>query len=148
MGEGGEQNAPLGRAVIGGLVLATVTTLFWFVVKKNPGRFRRRIADRSPSPANFRAALEQATANLQQGQAQEQLAKVTADRWKNLVSKGVVSRQENDTYQSQWAAAQANVSALEKAVASARSNIVAARPTSRALPNCKVTRACARPSRA
>jgi len=73
-----------------------------------------------------RAALEQSTANLQQGQAQEQLAKVTADRWKNLVSKGVVSRQENDTYQSQWAAAQASVSALEKAVASARSNIVAA----------------------
>lgn len=27
-GEGGEQNAPLGRAVIGGLLLATVTTLF------------------------------------------------------------------------------------------------------------------------
>jgi len=29
MGEGGEQNAPLGRAVIGGLTLATVTTLFF-----------------------------------------------------------------------------------------------------------------------
>jgi multidrug efflux pump subunit AcrB len=28
MGEGGEQNAPLGRAVIGGLALATLTTLF------------------------------------------------------------------------------------------------------------------------
>jgi multidrug efflux pump subunit AcrB len=28
MGEGGEQNAPLGRAVIGGLAFATVTTLF------------------------------------------------------------------------------------------------------------------------
>jgi len=28
MGEGGEQNAPLGRAVIGGLIAATVTTLF------------------------------------------------------------------------------------------------------------------------
>ena len=27
MGEGGEQNAPLGRAVIGGLMVATVTTL-------------------------------------------------------------------------------------------------------------------------
>jgi multidrug efflux pump subunit AcrB len=27
MGEGGEQNAPLGRAVIGGLLLATVATL-------------------------------------------------------------------------------------------------------------------------
>ena len=28
MGEGGEQNAPLGRAVIGGLLVATLTTLF------------------------------------------------------------------------------------------------------------------------
>ncbi len=51
---------------------------------------------------------------------------MTADRWKNLQAKGVVSRQENDTYQSQSVAAQANVAALEKAVASAQSNIVAA----------------------
>ena len=28
LGEGGEQNAPLGRAVIGGLMLATAATLF------------------------------------------------------------------------------------------------------------------------
>jgi multidrug efflux pump subunit AcrB len=28
IGEGGEQNAPLGRAVIGGLTFATITTLF------------------------------------------------------------------------------------------------------------------------
>jgi multidrug efflux pump subunit AcrB len=28
LGEGGEQNAPLGRAVIGGLVAATFATLF------------------------------------------------------------------------------------------------------------------------
>ena len=28
LGEGGEQNAPLGRAVIGGLLMATITTLF------------------------------------------------------------------------------------------------------------------------
>jgi len=31
-GEGGEQNAPLGRAVIGGLVLATIATLFFVPV--------------------------------------------------------------------------------------------------------------------
>jgi len=31
-GEGGEQNAPLGRAVIGGLVLATLATLFFVPV--------------------------------------------------------------------------------------------------------------------
>jgi Cu/Ag efflux pump CusA len=29
LGEGGEQNAPLGRAVIGGLMLATVATLLF-----------------------------------------------------------------------------------------------------------------------
>jgi multidrug efflux pump subunit AcrB len=32
LGEGGEQNAPLGRAVIGGLVLATITTLVFVPV--------------------------------------------------------------------------------------------------------------------
>jgi len=31
-GEGGEQNAPLGRAVIGGLVVATFATLFFVPV--------------------------------------------------------------------------------------------------------------------
>ena len=32
LGEGGEQNAPLGRAVIGGLVLATIATLVFVPV--------------------------------------------------------------------------------------------------------------------
>jgi Cu/Ag efflux pump CusA len=32
LGEGGEQNAPLSRAVIGGLVVATVATLFFVPV--------------------------------------------------------------------------------------------------------------------
>jgi multidrug efflux pump subunit AcrB len=32
LGEGGEQNAPLGRAVVDGLFLATVTTLFFVPV--------------------------------------------------------------------------------------------------------------------
>jgi multidrug efflux pump subunit AcrB len=32
MGEGGEQNAPLGRAVIGGLLVATFFTLFFVPV--------------------------------------------------------------------------------------------------------------------
>lgn len=41
MGEGGEQNAPLGRAVIGGLLVATVTTLlivplFYSLLRKAP----------------------------------------------------------------------------------------------------------------
>jgi len=32
LGEGGEQNAPLGKAVIGGLLFATVSTLFFVPV--------------------------------------------------------------------------------------------------------------------
>ncbi|WP_399499040.1 efflux RND transporter permease subunit [Streptomyces sp. P17] len=32
LGEGGEQNAPLGRAVIGGLILATLATLVFVPV--------------------------------------------------------------------------------------------------------------------
>jgi multidrug efflux pump subunit AcrB len=49
LGEGGEQNAPLGRAVIGGLLLATVGTLFivpviYSLMKKNaPTDFDKQI---------------------------------------------------------------------------------------------------------
>jgi multidrug efflux pump subunit AcrB len=32
LGEGGEQNAPLGRVVIGGLLFATIATLFFVPV--------------------------------------------------------------------------------------------------------------------
>ncbi len=32
LGEGGEQNAPLGRAVVGGLVFATIATLMFVPV--------------------------------------------------------------------------------------------------------------------
>jgi multidrug efflux pump subunit AcrB len=51
LGEGGEQNAPLGRAVIGGLLLATLTTLFLVPVvysllrKKTPVDFDKKIEE-------------------------------------------------------------------------------------------------------
>jgi len=51
LGEGGEQNAPLGRAVIGGLLLATITTLFvvplvYSLLRKSPPvDFERRIVE-------------------------------------------------------------------------------------------------------
>ena len=72
-----------------------------------------------------KSAVDQALANLQQGKANAELARVTAQRWSNLVAKGVVSRQENDQYQAQYQAQAASVDALEKAVASARSNVAA-----------------------
>jgi RND family efflux transporter MFP subunit len=72
------------------------------------------------------AALDQTLANQRQGKANADLARVTADRWKSLSSKGVVSRQENDQYQAQYQAQVANLDALEKAISVARSNVSAA----------------------
>ena len=46
LGEGGEQNAPLGRAVIGGLLFATVSTLL-FVPVVYAG-VHQRLARRAP----------------------------------------------------------------------------------------------------
>jgi RND family efflux transporter MFP subunit len=79
------------------------------------------------------AALDQALANYQQGKANAELARVTADRWRNLAGKGVVSRQENDQYQAQYQAQAANVLALEKAIAAARSNIASSEANLRRL---------------
>jgi RND family efflux transporter MFP subunit len=83
-----------------------------------------RQAQASIDQAN--STIQQAQAALLQGRANENLAKVTAERWTNLLAKGVVSRQDKDTYQAQYEAQQANVQALEKAVAAARSNAAAA----------------------
>ena len=44
LGEGGEQNAPLGRAVIGGLLVATFSTLFFVPVVYSALRQRAREA--------------------------------------------------------------------------------------------------------
>ena len=71
------------------------------------------------------ADLERATAALEQGKANEALAKVTATRWQNLSTRGVVSRQENDQYQAQYQAQAANVRALDRAVAASRGNVAA-----------------------
>ncbi|MGB9072213.1 MAG: efflux RND transporter permease subunit [Terriglobales bacterium] len=50
-GEGGEQNAPLGRAVIGGLTVATVATLFFVPVVFSIFHGRRVKHELSTSPA-------------------------------------------------------------------------------------------------
>jgi multidrug efflux pump subunit AcrB len=52
LGEGGEQNAPLGRAVIGGLLCATVATLVFVpaVFSLLHGRRRRATPEPRPSP--------------------------------------------------------------------------------------------------
>src|SRR5215471_4768576 len=73
-----------------------------------------------------KSTVQQAQAAVEQGKANENLARVTAGRWDNLQKRGVVSKQENDTYQAQYAAQQANVQALSKALAATKSNVSAA----------------------
>lgn len=73
------------------------------------------------------AALEQSEANLEQGKANRELARITAERWATLTQRGLAARQDSDQYQAQLAAQNANVQALEKAVAAQRSNVAAAK---------------------
>ena len=52
LGEGGEQNAPLGRAVIGGLLIATLATLFFVPIVFSVLHARREpaVAPQNPQP--------------------------------------------------------------------------------------------------
>ena len=52
IGEGGEQNAPLGRAVIGGLIVATVATLLFVPVVFSFMHRRARAPSREDEPAS------------------------------------------------------------------------------------------------
>ncbi len=73
------------------------------------------------------AALKQASANLLQGRANEALAKVTAARYENLVRRGAIARQDNDTQQAAYQAQVANLEALDQAVSAAAENVASAR---------------------
>ncbi len=72
------------------------------------------------------SSVQQAEAAIQQGRANENLARLTAGRMANLLGRGVVSKQDNDNAQAQYAAQQANVESLVKAAAAMRSSVIAA----------------------
>jgi RND family efflux transporter MFP subunit len=73
-----------------------------------------------------KSGVQQAEAAILQGQANENLARLTAGRMTNLLGRGVISKQDNDNAQAQYAAQQANVQALVKAAAAMRSSVAAA----------------------
>ena len=73
-----------------------------------------------------KSSVQQAEAAIQQGRANENLAKLTAGRMANLLGRGVISKQDNDNAQAQYAAQQANVEALGKAASAMRSSVTAA----------------------
>jgi RND family efflux transporter MFP subunit len=72
------------------------------------------------------SGVQQAEAAIQQGRANENLARLTAGRMSNLLARGVISKQDNDNAQAQYAAQQANTEALVKAAAAMRSSVAAA----------------------
>ncbi|MBV9768419.1 MAG: efflux RND transporter periplasmic adaptor subunit [Bryobacterales bacterium] len=109
-------NVDIGGRVKAGQVLATIEA----------PELDQQVTQAKAALQQTKAALDQAIANQQQGKATEEIARVTAQRWQNLVAKGAVSRQENDQYQAQYQAQVANLNALEQAIAAARSNIAAA----------------------
>jgi multidrug efflux pump subunit AcrB len=59
LGEGGEQNAPLGRAVIGGLLCATIASLFFV-----PAVFSLLHANREPESEIFKESWEDEPAHI------------------------------------------------------------------------------------
>jgi RND family efflux transporter MFP subunit len=110
-----KRNADIGDRVAAGQVLAEIET----------PELNQQVAQARAVAEQASSAVEQAQAALQQGRSNAGLARVTAERWNNLFSRGVVSRQERDTYQAQFDSQQANVQALEKAVSAGRSNLAA-----------------------
>jgi RND family efflux transporter MFP subunit len=73
--------------------------------------------------AQARAALGQKRAALAQATANMKLAEATNARWKRLVTKGVLSRQEGDEKETIYAARQADVEAARADIAAAEANI-------------------------
>ena len=72
------------------------------------------------------SSLEQSIANVEQGKADTDLARITANRSGQLVSKGAVSRQEDDQFQAQYRARLASLHSLEKSIDVQRANLAAA----------------------
>jgi len=107
----------IGDRVITGQVLAEI----------DAPELDQQIKQVEASVAQAEAASEQAEANLEQGKANRDLARLNAERWKSLADQGIASKQDSDQYQSQFAAQNANVQALEKAITAQRSNVAAAK---------------------
>jgi len=86
----------------------------------------QQIAQANAAIEQAKSGVQQAEAAIQQGRANENLARLTAGRMTNLLSRGVISKQDNDNAQAQYAAQQANTEALVKAAAAMRSSVAAA----------------------
>jgi len=83
----------------------------------------KQVGQAEASVSQAKSVLAGAQDNLQQAQARQKLSKVTADRWKTLVQKGVVSRQESDQKDADLEVQQATVRSAESAIHAAEDNV-------------------------
>jgi RND family efflux transporter MFP subunit len=72
------------------------------------------------------AGVNQALSNLKRGQADTELARITAQRYQSLAAQGVVSKQDNDRYRSEYESQSAGLQSLQDAIAVQKSNVGAA----------------------
>jgi RND family efflux transporter MFP subunit len=86
----------------------------------------QQVAQARANVQQLTLAADSAQASLEQGRANEQLNKVTAERYTNLVERGAVSRQDADNFRLQYDAQRANVAALDKAFQAAKGSIAGA----------------------
>ena len=82
-----------------------------------------QVAQARAALAQAQQQLSQSRASLVQAQSQRDLAKVTAQRYNNLVTKGAVARQDADTQQSNYTTADALVAAQEASVHASEENV-------------------------
>jgi RND family efflux transporter MFP subunit len=85
----------------------------------------QQLAQAKAALAHAVAALAQAKANLRESQSRLGIAKATADRWKTLAGRGVVSKQETEEKQSVSDSAAASVDAITSSVTAAEADVTA-----------------------
>lgn len=116
----GKRTAEIGQWVKKGDFLAALDT----------PELDQQILQAKATIAQNSAALKQLEAKLLQSKSSLNLAKITAERWKTLSTKGVLSRQDSDEKQAGYEvqeaevqAAQASISAQNEALRAAEANL-------------------------
>ena len=74
-------------------------------------------------PATYEASLASAKASLERAKASESIARLKAERYRDLIKTNGVSRQENDDAEASWKQAVADVASAKAAVDTARINV-------------------------
>jgi RND family efflux transporter MFP subunit len=83
----------------------------------------QQVAQARAAVSQARQQLTQAQASLVQAKAQRDLAKITAERYDNLIKRGAVARQDADQQDSTYQSAEALVNAGEASVGAATDNV-------------------------